>query len=147
MIGPDGPSLIEYNVRFGDPETQAMLPRLREDFLALLLASVDGTMQARSLRFSDEFSLTLVMAAAGYPGTPRRGGAISGLDALDSVIVTQAGTALVDGRLVADGGRVLNLTALSGSVAYCRDLVYAAAKRVEWADGFYRRDIGAKALA
>ena len=146
MIGPDGPSLIEYNVRFGDPETQAMLPRLREDFLALLLASADGTMQPRPLHFGDEVGLTLVMAAAGYPGTPRKGGTISGLDGLDPVIVTQAGTALVDGKLVADGGRVLNVTALAGSVVECRADVYAAAARIDWADGFYRRDIGLKAL-
>ena len=146
MIGPNGPSLIEYNVRFGDPETQAMLPRLQEDFLALLLACTDERMAPRALSFSGDIGLTLVIAAAGYPGVPRKGGTIGGLKALKDVVVTQAGTRVVGHQLVADGGRVLNLTAVSSSVAEARASVYTAAARIDWADGFYRRDIGAKAL-
>ena len=92
MIGADGPQLIEFNVRFGDPETQAMLPRLEEDLLALLLACAEGTMEERPLRFSDEVALTVVLAAAGYPGAPRKGGIIRGLERCKGVVVTQAGT-------------------------------------------------------
>ena len=147
MIGADGPSLIEYNVRFGDPETQAMLPRLQEDFLALLLRCADGSMEARPPRFADAVGLTLVMAAKGYPGMARKGGVITGLNGLDPVIVTHAGTKRVGAGLVADGGRVLNLTATAETVEAARRLVYAAASRVDWPDGFYRSDIGARASA
>ena len=145
MIGADGPQLIEFNVRFGDPETQAMLPRLREDFLALLLACVDGTMDKRPLRLSDEIGLTVVLAAAGYPGSPAKGGRIRGLDRLDLVIVTHAGTRLVEGALVADGGRVLGITACARDVATARKAAYAAVAAIDWPDGFCRGDIGSRA--
>ncbi len=145
MIGRDGPRLIEFNVRFGDPETQAILPRLDEDLLALLLECADGTLGARSVRLKDAVGLTLVIAAAGYPGVPRRGGVIRGLDRV-AAIVTQAGTRRVGADLVAEGGRVLNLTALGASVADARTQVYAAAAAIDWPDGFYRRDIGSRLL-
>ncbi len=145
MIGADGPRLIEFNVRFGDPETQAMLPRLREDFLALLLACADGTMDTRPLRFSDEVGLTVVLAAAGYPGSPAKGGRIRGLERLDLVIVTHAGTRLVEGALVADGGRVLGITACARDVATAREAAYAAVAAIDWPDGFCRGDIGSRA--
>ena len=147
MIGADGPKLIEYNVRFGDPETQAILPRLEDDLLTLLVACAVGQLPTTPPRFTDDLGLTVVMAAAGYPGVPQTGGVIGGLDALDGVIVTQAGTRRDDaGRLVASGGRVLNVTALAPDLAAAREAAYAALARIAWSDGFYRRDIGHRAL-
>jgi phosphoribosylamine--glycine ligase len=148
MIGPQGPSLIEYNVRFGDPETQAMLPRLDEDFLALLLACAEGAIRDRAPAFSADVGLCVVMAASGYPGTPRKGGIIRGLEAAEgggAIVVTHAGTKRVGDDLVADGGRVLNVTALAPTVALARDRAYAGVAAIDWADGFWRRDIGARA--
>ena len=145
MISADGPHLIEFNVRFGDPETQAMLPRLEEDLLVLLLACAEGTMEERPLRLSDEVALTVVLAAAGYPGAPRRGGIIRGLERCTGVVVTQAGTRRRGGDLVAAGGRVLGVTALGRDVAAARAAVYAAVDTIDWPDGFCRRDIGASA--
>ncbi len=147
MIGTDGPQLIEYNVRFGDPETQAILPRLEDDLLALLVACAAGDLPATPPRFADTVGLTVVMAAAGYPGTPRTGGVIAGLETLAGVLVTQAGTRRnAEGELVADGGRVLNVTALAADVTVARAAVYAAIARINWPDGFYRRDIGHRAV-
>ena len=142
MIGPEGPSLIEYNVRFGDPETQAMLPRLRDDFLGLLLACADGTLPPDPPAFSEDVAVTLVIAAAGYPASPRKGGLIRGLAGLSAVTVTHAGTKRVGTDLVADGGRVLGLTATAPTIPQARLAVYAAAAAIDWPDGFYRRDIG-----
>ena len=144
MIGRDGPKLIEFNVRFGDPETQAMLPRLEDDLLALLFACAAGVSPS-PVRFSADVGLTVVMAAAGYPGAPRKGGTIRGLDRLADVIVTHAGTRCVDGELLADGGRVLNVTALGATVETARATAYAAIDAIDWPDGFCRRDIGARA--
>ena len=146
MLGENGPQLIEYNVRFGDPETQAILPRLQDDLLALLLACAKGDLPDGPVRFRPDIGLTVVMAAAGYPAAPRTGSAISGLATLDGVIVTHAGTRLRDGELVAAGGRVLNVTALGSSVEEARQHAYAALAKIEWPDGFYRRDIGNRAL-
>ena len=145
MIGPEGPNLIEYNVRFGDPETQAMLPRLRDDFLTLLLACGDGALPAEPPVFSDDVGVSLVIAAAGYPARPRTGGRIRGLDRLAGVTVTHAGTRRIGPDLVADGGRVLGVTATAPTLADARRAVYAAAAEIDWPDGFYRRDIGVDA--
>ena len=144
MIGAGGPKLIEYNVRFGDPETQAILPRLEDDLLTLLVGCARGELPSTPPRFAENVGLTVVMAAAGYPGSPRTGGAIGGLDDLDGVIVTQAGTRR-DAQ-VANGGRVLNVTALAPDLAAAREAAYAALTRIAWSDGFYRRDIGRRAL-
>ena len=149
MIGPDGPQLIEFNTRFGDPETQVILPRLREDLLALLVASARGTLPDTPLRLSPDHALSVVIAAQGYPDRPQRGGRITGLAAaaaVPGVIVTQAGTALADGQLVASGGRVLNVTGLGADLAQARARAYAAVTLVDYADGFHRRDIGRQAL-
>ncbi len=147
MIAPDGPKLIEFNTRFGDPETQAMLPRLREDFLGLLLACAEGRMPPTRPRFAADAALTIVLAARGYPTAPKKGGAIEGLDAAGrGAIVTHAGTRLVEGQLVADGGRVLNITGLGATIAEARERAYAGATLVRWTDGVYRHDIGARAL-
>ncbi len=152
MIGPDGPSLIEYNVRFGDPETQAMLPRLRDDLLALLLACAEGRLPATPPAFDDAVGVSVVIAAAGYPGAPRRGGVIRGLEGTGladrsgakgrGAMLTQAGTRRVGEDLVADGGRVLTVTALGDTVGTARARAYAAAEAIDWPDGFWRRDIG-----
>lgn len=144
MIDASGPKLIEYNVRFGDPETQAMLPRLRDDLLELLVACAEGRLDA-SPRLDPRVAVTVVLAAAGYPGAPRKGGTIEGLADLEGVLVTHAGTRREGERLVADGGRVLNVTALAADIAEARGAVYRAIDRIRWADGFCRRDIAAKA--
>ncbi len=146
MIGRDGPKLIEFNVRFGDPETQAMLPRLQDDFLALLLACAIGQMGEARPRLSDEVALTVVLAAEGYPAAPRRGGVIA-LAEMPGATLTHAGTKRVGGALVADGGRVLNVTALGATIEEARHRAYAALPAIRWSDARFRRDIGARVPA
>jgi phosphoribosylamine--glycine ligase len=149
MIGRDGPQLIEFNVRFGDPETQVILPRLDEDLLPLLLAAAEGRLGERPVRLSDATALTVVMAAKGYPEKPERGSEIKGLDraaACTGVTLYHAGTRRDGARLVADGGRVLDVTALGADVAEARDRAYAAVAAIDWPGGFWRRDIGWRAL-
>jgi phosphoribosylamine--glycine ligase len=151
MLTKDGPKLIEYNVRFGDPECQALLPRLMSDLLPALVAARDGVLDNFDLRWYPESSVCVVLAAQGYPGEPLKGSEISGLaEAAQSdpaVTVFHAGTRLVDGRLVADGGRVLNVVGLGKDLASARDKAYAAVDRIDWPGGFCRRDIGWRALA
>jgi phosphoribosylamine--glycine ligase len=151
MLTEDGPKLIEYNVRFGDPECQALLPRLMSDLLPALVAARDGVLDNFDLRWYPESSVCVVLAAQGYPGEPLKGSEISGLaEAAQSdpaVTVFHAGTRLVDGRLVADGGRVLNVVGLGKDLASARDKAYAAVDRIDWPGGFCRRDIGWRALA
>lgn len=148
MITKDGPSLIEYNVRFGDPECQVLLPRLKDDLLALMKGAVDGQLSHMSARWCEDAALTVVMAATGYPSAPERGSVINGLETAeaDGVEIFQAGTALRDGALVADGGRVLNVTALGNSVSEAHDAAYAAVSRIDWPGGFFRGDIGWRAI-
>lgn len=149
MICAEGPKLIEYNVRFGDPETQAILPRLEEDLLPLMLACAGGCLLERPARLSPLTALTVVLAAKGYPGAPLRGSEILGLEeaeAMPFVAITHAGTKRDGQRLIADGGRVLNVTAAGADVAEARDRVYAAIAMIDWPGGFYRRDIGWRAL-
>lgn len=140
-----GPKLIEFNVRFGDPETQALLPRLKSDLLPALIAARDGDLKDFDLRWDGRASVTVVLAAKGYPGEPKRGGEIRGLDratADPAVHIFHAGTRRDGARLVADGGRVLNVTALGATMAEARRRAYDAIAKIEWSDGFYRRDIG-----
>ncbi len=149
MLTTDGPKLIEYNVRFGDPECQVLMMRYTGDLAALLLAVAEGKLaDTPSPVFSDDVALTVVMAADGYPGTPKTGGAIAAIDVAqaDGAVVFQAGTTLKDGRLVSNGGRVLAVTATGADVAAAQRAAYAAAARIDFPTGFYRRDIGAKAL-
>jgi phosphoribosylamine--glycine ligase len=148
MITADGPRLIEYNVRFGDPECQVLMPRLKDDLLVLLNAAVGGQLAHMSARWRDEAALTVVMAAKGYPGTPEKGTPIAGIEAAKATgaEVFQAGTALNDGRLVANGGRVLNVTATGATVAEAQAKAYAAVARIDWPGGFCRRDIGWRAV-
>ncbi len=150
MLTDDGPKLIEYNVRFGDPECQALMMRLESDLLELMYAVARGRLaEAEPPRFTSGAALTVVLAANGYPGPPERGGAIEGLDRAerDGVKVFHAGTALDAGRLVANGGRVLSVTAAAGSVAEARDRAYAAVGRIGFPSGFCRRDIGWREIA
>ncbi len=152
MITRDGPKLIEYNVRFGDPEAQVLMMRVeRPQVLDVLDAAARGTLDEVSLGWDDGVALSVVMAAEGYPGTPTKGTEIEGLDqaAQDpDVMIFHAGTARdAEGRLVANGGRVLNVTARGASVAETRARVYAAIEKVDWPGGFCRSDIGWRAIA
>jgi phosphoribosylamine--glycine ligase len=149
MITQEGPKLIEYNVRFGDPECQVLMMRLKDDLLTALMAAVDGTLDRISLRWKDDAALSVVMAAKGYPGEVIRGSEIKGVDkasALEGVEIFHAGTALQDGRLVANGGRVLNVTATGRSVDEAQAQAYRAVDLIDWPEGFCRRDIGWRAV-
>jgi phosphoribosylamine--glycine ligase len=150
MITADGPKLIEYNVRFGDPETQVLMLRLKSDLLPALLASVDGVLGSVDLRWHDDAALTVVMAANGYPGAPEVGTEIKGLEAaaaVEGVEIFHAGTRRDGDRLLASGGRVLNVSARGTTVAEAQARAYAAAARIDWPGGFYRHDIGWRAIA
>jgi len=145
MLTAQGPKLIEYNVRFGDPEAQAILPRLESDFVELMLAAARGVLPEAPPRFSPKAALTVVLAAKNYPGAPLVGTRIGGVEAAEAVadaIVTHAGTKLVEGRLLAAGGRVLNVTALGASVTEARARAYEAVGKIDWPEGFWRSDIG-----
>ena len=149
MVTADGPKLIEYNVRFGDPECQVLVMRLKDDLLTLLKATVDGVLDKISVRWRDETALCVVMAARGYPGDYGKGSEIGGLELAevdDDVEVFHAGTRRDGEKLLAAGGRVLNVTALGSSVSEARDRAYAAIDTIDWPDGFYRRDIGWRAI-
>jgi phosphoribosylamine--glycine ligase len=146
MITAEGPKLIEYNVRFGDPETQVLMMRLESDLLEAIRATVDGRLAEVSPRWSDDAALTVVMAARGYPGAYAKGSAIHGIgaaEALPGVKVFQAGTAEQDGALIANGGRVLNVTARGADIAEARARAYEAVGMIDWPEGFSRGDIGA----
>jgi len=152
MITDDGPKLLEYNVRFGDPECQVLMMRLRSDLLTALKAAYDGELRDFDLRWRNEAALCVVMAARGYPGAYEKGGEIKGLEALaaderaGSLKVFHAGTARADGRLIATGGRVLGVTALGDTVAHAQRRAYDAIDRIDWPGGFCRRDIGWRAV-
>ena len=150
MIGEDGPKLIEYNVRFGDPECQALMPRLKDDLLTILNAAVDGVLDRVSVRWREEAALTVVMAANGYPGAYLKGSEIHGLAeaaAVPGVEIFHAGTRRDDGRIFAAGGRALNVTALGRTVSEAQARAYEAVGRIDWPEGFCRRDIGWRAVA
>jgi phosphoribosylamine--glycine ligase len=150
MITADGPKLYEYNVRFGDPECQVLMPRLKSDLLAALLATVDGVLATFDLRWHDEPALTVVMASAGYPGAYANGTEIRGLDAaraVDGVEIFHAGTRWEGDRLLSAGGRVLNITARGRTVSDARARVHEAIAKIDWPGGFYRSDIGWRAIA
>jgi phosphoribosylamine--glycine ligase len=149
MIDESGPKLIEYNVRFGDPECQVLMMRLKDDILVLLSAAASGGLKHVSARWSEETALTVVMAAEGYPGTPKKGTAIDGVEKAEAsgAKVFHAGTAVKDGTLVANGGRVLNVTASGADVQTAQARAYAAVDSIDWPGGFCRRDIGWRAVA
>ncbi|WP_271299934.1 phosphoribosylamine--glycine ligase [Sphingomonas sp. CV7422] len=150
MLTATGPKLIEYNARFGDPECQVLMPRFAGDLLETMLAVAQGRLGELSpAAFRDEAAMTVVIAAAGYPGTPAPGGAIRGIDAAEATgaIVFQAGTRQDGDRLVASGGRVLAVTATGTDIRAARDAAYRGVAAIDYADGFHRRDIGWRELA
>jgi phosphoribosylamine---glycine ligase len=149
MLTATGPKLIEYNTRFGDPECEVLMPRLRSDLVAALIAACDGKLGKVALDWHDLSALTVVLCGRGYPGPPEKGGVIEGVvdaAAMDDVLVFHAGTAERDGQLIANGGRVLNLVGLGNNLADARANAYAAVDAVRWDAGFCRRDIGWRAL-
>ncbi len=149
MIGEDGPRVLEFNVRFGDPECQPMVMRLKSDFLDALVACAEGRLDPAMLEWHDDAALVVVMAAKGYPGAYEKGTEIRGLekaDAAEGVVVFHAGTRADGGRIRANGGRVLGVTARAATVADAQKRAYEAVDRIDWPDGFCRRDIGWRAL-
>ena len=149
MIKDGQPRLVEYNVRFGDPECQVLMMRLGAQALDLMLACAEGRLASAQVHWADDHALTVVMAANGYPGDYAKGSVIGGLDALpeDSFnMCFHAGTALKDGHVVANGGRVLNVTARGASLAEAQTRAYAMVEAINWPGGFCRRDIGWRAL-
>ena len=149
MITAQGPKLIEYNTRFGDPECEVLMPRLKSDIVPALLAACDGVLDRIDLRWRDEPALTVVLAAKGYPAKPETGSIIRDVEkaeALDEVLVFHAGTKLKNGDLVANGGRVLNVVALGKTVGEAQKRAYEAVDKIDWPGGFCRRDIGWQAI-
>ncbi len=150
MITDQGPRLIEYNVRFGDPECQVLMMRLMSDLAPALIATADGVLSSFDLRWYDDVAVTVVMAAKGYPGSYEKGTVIGGLEQAASdedILIFHAGTKQgTDGKILANGGRVLNVTARGPSVAAAREKAYTAIEMIDWPDGFYRTDIGWRAL-
>ena len=149
MLTPQGPKLFEYNVRFGDPECQVLMMRMMSDLVPALLAVCDGQLKHFDLRWYPDAALTVVMAAKGYPGDYARGTRIEGLDAAatDGAEVFHAGTKASGDAILANGGRVLNVTAMGKSVREAQERAYQAVDRIRWPDGFCRRDIGWQAVA
>ena len=147
ILTKQGPKLIEYNARFGDPETQVLMPRLKSDVLELLWASAHS-LKGVSAEWDERFALTVVLAAKGYPGDYKKGNPIKGLNqSFDKdVEVFHAGTALVGDTLVSNGGRVLNVTALGATVTEAQRKAYKAVDQINWDGGFCRRDIGWRAV-
>jgi phosphoribosylamine---glycine ligase len=149
MMTAAGPKLIEYNVRFGDPECQVLMPRLMSDLVPALLASRDGMLKSFDLRWYPQAALAVVLAAKGYPGTYARGSVIQGLAAaaaIEGVEIFHGGTKEQDGRIVANGGRVLNVSAVGKDVREARGRAYEAISRIDWPEGFCRHDIGWRAM-
>jgi phosphoribosylamine--glycine ligase len=149
MITPEGPKLIEYNVRFGDPECQVLMLRLMSDIVPALLAACDGMLKSFDLRWYPDAALTVVMAAKGYPGSYEKGSVIEGLEEaaqVEGVEIFHAGTAAERGKIVANGGRVLNVSAIARTVGEAQREAYAAVDRIRWPEGFCRRDIGQRAV-
>ncbi len=150
MLTEQGPKLIEYNARFGDPECQVLMLRFQGDLLAVMLAVAEGRLaELPAPTFSDDPALTVVMAAAGYPGTPKAGGAIDAIDAAEATgaVVFQAGTKMAGEQLVASGGRVLAVTASAATVGEAQAAAYRAVDAIRFPDGFCRRDIGWREIA
>ena len=150
MLTDDGPKLIEYNVRFGDPECEAIMPLIDGDFAELLNAVASGRLSEVEPKLTSKHAVTVIVAARGYPGTPTSGGVIRELEAaeqVEGVTVFHAGTALSDQGLVAKGGRILAVTAVADTFANARARAYRAVDQIDFADGFHRRDIGWRELA
>jgi len=149
MIGDKGPRLVEYNCRFGDPECQVLMMRLKSDIVPALMACADGGLKHFDLRWSDEAALTVIMATKGYPDSYPRGSEIRGLDAaarVEGVQIFHAGTKSNGKRILANGGRVLNVTAMAPTIEQARARAYKAVELIDWPEGFYRHDIAWRAV-
>ena len=150
MITPSGPKLIEYNARFGDPETQVLILRLKSDLLPALIACVDGQLSSFDLRWDSASAVCVVMATKGYPGNYTKGSVIRGIDTLkdnDNMKIFHAGTTRSsEGQIIANGGRVLGVTALGADISLAQRNAYLAVDKVHWPEGFFRRDIGWRAI-
>ncbi|RYE54061.1 MAG: phosphoribosylamine--glycine ligase, partial [Hyphomicrobiales bacterium] len=149
MLTDEGPKLVEYNARFGDPETQVMMMRMESDLLPLLHATATGTLKGHQVVWKDAYALTVIMATNGYPGAYGKGSEIRNAEGLDTADLTvfHAGTKRDGTRLLANGGRVLNVTALGPSVKEAQDRAYRGVDAVDWPEGFARRDIGWREIA
>ena len=150
MVTKDGPKLVEYNARFGDPECQVLMLRMMSDIVPALIACADGQLKNFSLRWFDDVALTVIMATKGYPGDYGKGSVIDGLDdaaKVEGVEIFHAGTRADGTRILANGGRVLNVCATGCSVTEAQQRAYQAVDRIQWPDGFCRRDIGWQAVA
>jgi phosphoribosylamine---glycine ligase len=150
MVTKDGPKLVEYNARFGDPECQVLMLRMMSDIVPALIASADGQLKNFSLRWFDEVALTVILATKGYPGDYGKGSVIEGLDdaaEVEGVEIFHAGTRAEGGKILANGGRVLNVCATGKTVTEAQQRAYQAVDRIKWPDGFCRRDIGWQAVA
>jgi phosphoribosylamine--glycine ligase len=147
MVTDEGLKVLEFNCRFGDPETQAFMPRLKSDLVDVMEAVIDGRLADCPLEWSEEAAVCVVMASGGYPGDYEKGKEITGVEAAATdATVFHAGTRLTDGRLVTSGGRVFGVTALGTDVRAARDKAYAAVEKIDFDGAHYRRDIAAKAL-
>jgi phosphoribosylamine---glycine ligase len=149
MLTAEGPKLFEFNVRFGDPECQVLMLRMMSDIVPAFLAACDGQLKNFDLRWFPDPAVTVVMAAKGYPGAYSKGSRIGGLDAaakVEGVEIFHAGTIMKDGVVLANGGRVLNICATGKTVAEAQALAYQAVDRINWPDGFCRRDIAWQAV-
>ncbi len=145
MIGSKGPKLLEYNVRFGDPETQVILPRIKTDFIDLIEAAIDGRLNEIKVEFDEEKKLVcVVMCANGYPENYEKGTEIKGLDQITEAKILHAGTIKKDGKILANGGRVLNIVAEANSFESARNKAYTAIAKIDWKEGFCRKDIASK---
>ncbi|MBC8299290.1 MAG: phosphoribosylamine--glycine ligase, partial [Pelagibacterales bacterium] len=146
MLTKNGPKLIEYNVRFGDPECQVILTRMKSNLFEAILSAVDHTLENFHLRFYDEVALTVVMASNGYPGKYKIKSIITGIDEANNIKgikVFHAGTTTDSGKnILSNGGRVLSITANAENIEEARILAYQAIKKIKWSNGFYRNDIG-----
>ena len=150
MLTPAGPKVIEYNARFGDPETEVLIPRLKSDLVEVMLACAEQRLDEVELEWRDEWAVSVVLTSAGYPGSYEKGKVITGIDdaaAMENVTVYHAGTAVNDeGELVTSGGRVLDVTALGETFEAARDLAYEACDKIAFEGKTLRRDIGLRAL-
>jgi phosphoribosylamine--glycine ligase len=149
MVTDAGPKLVEYNARFGDPECQVQMLRMMSDIVPALLASADGQLKNFSIRWFDDAALTVIMATKGYPGAYGKGSVIEGLEEaakIEGVEIFHAGTMAKDGKILANGGRVLNICATGKTIAEAQHRAYEAVDRIRWPEGFCRRDIGRQAV-
>jgi phosphoribosylamine--glycine ligase len=146
MIGENGPKTVEFNCRFGDPETQVVLPRLKSDLAEIFMATVDGRLEQIEIEWSDEAAVCVVLASGGYPGPYEKGKPITGLDQVKQSVVFHAGTKLADGKIVTNGGRLLGVTALGKDITEARAKAYADIEKIQYDGKHYRSDIALKAL-